>query len=311
MPLRRITGLALTIALLGLCLPATAGAPEVAGLNHLSAVRNSAMTLTLPEKVVIDGDPFHNKLAQIRSTGRIAGLVFKQDVPKDGIEILALSFALCDKTPCKEKRLSFTQVWNPGAEAFPRKVALPAGRYLAYVITDGQPTEVDLRFPQLAGEKDIAIPSTDAVDISVPKPTLDQIPAGNVYSAEAKQSLDAIGWSLIALELKADNAIYGDIETCLQKRRSDPVLSHASVPFVFSMCNGSGAGSSWFGLPTGPNREVIVGLASVNKGRYFNGLAYRTVAQIQEVNTLSMDLSYPGGRRTGGISAGLFHSDDG
>ncbi|HWL64605.1 MAG TPA: hypothetical protein VNP73_01410 [Actinomycetota bacterium] len=303
------------LVLLVVVLPTSnASAPPIAafaGTNHFSSTRSGEAVLHLTESVKVSTDPFGNKLARIRSTGQVAGLMLKQDVPKNGVEIIALSVALCAKPPCKERRLNYTQVWDPSNHGFPRNVTLPSGDYFVRLITDGYPTDVDLTFSGLSGETTQDLSATQDVDVAAPKTTFDPLPEHNVYSAEAKQTLGGMGWAILAVEVEAEGRLYGEIETCLQEKRSDPVRAHLSVGFFFTSCDGSGAGSTAFGLPTGPNREVVVELTSLDAGTYFHSLAYKTVAEVQAVNSIAVNVEFPRGERSGGRSAGVFHSDEG
>jgi hypothetical protein len=303
---RLLVGLLGSLTAAALCLPPAALAePEaqrLAGTTHFTGTRSGSAVVRLHRPVEISSFPFNNKLAKIRSTGRVAGLVLKQDVPKNGVEVLAISLALCPKLPCKEKRLDVTQVWDPAERGFPKKVTLPAGNYLVYLIAEDK-TEIELRLPGLRGQATASLSSSKAVDIVEPQATFDPLPQHNVYSAEAKQKLEGIGWAMLAVEIEADSEVFSEIDTCLQKRQRRPVIDDVSVPFLFETCDGSGSSTTYIAGRPDSRRQVILNLDTVGKGKYFHGLSYKTVSDLKEANALAVDISLPRGKRTSGFGS--------
>jgi len=264
--------------------------------------------MRLPRPVEVSTLPFRNKLTTIRSTVPVAGLVLKQDVPKDGVEVLALSLAMCRRPPCHEKRLAVTHISNPTTHGFPKKTTLPTGDYLVYLIADG-PTEVDLHLPGLEGAVDASMSPSDAVDMVKPRTSFDPLPQHTVYSAEAKQELDGSGWAMMAVEMETDSEVFGDIETCLQDTPRRPGVDDVSVPLLFDSCGGSGTGTTFVSREPGSHRHVILSLAAIGKGTYFHSLSYKMVSDVKSMTALAIDVSLPRGTRSGGFSSGTWWDD--
>jgi len=290
----------------GMSSPVGTPSRELAGTTVLAGSTSGMSRVHLSQPVEISSFPFRNDFDKISSQGRIAGFVLKQDLAKGGVEVLGLSLALCDKPPCKERRLSFTQVWDPSERGFPEKVTLPAGDYFLYLIADG-PTHVELSFPGLSGRGAMEPESAGDVDITTPETTFEPVSGRNIYAAEAKQILDGIGWAVLAYEVVTEAAIYSETETCLQSKKRDGLSSIVTVPLLLSSCRGSGSGSYYFDPGGVGGRQVVVSLSTVDEGRYFHSIASKTVGEVKELHALALDISVPRGKRTGGYSAGVFY----
>ena len=307
---RIVLGLLCSLLGTALCFPPSALAgqetvDDLAGTTHFKGSRSASAVMRLPRPVEISSFPFRNKLTTIRSTGRVAGLVLKQDVPKGGVEVLALSLALCPRLPCEEERLNVTHVWDPDTRGFPKKTTLPAGDYFIYLIAETE-TEVELTLPGVEGELEASLSATDAVDVVEPSTSFDPLPQHNLYSAEAKQTLDGIGWAMMAIEMETESELFGDIETCLQDSERTPVIDDVSVPFLMSSCRGSGSGTTFVASEPGAHRHVILSLATIDKGKYFHSLSYKMVSDVKAMNALAIDLSLPRGKRSGGWASGTW-----
>jgi hypothetical protein len=291
--------------------PSASGGPgrrDLARLSVFEGNRSASTVMRLPRPVEVSTAPFRNELTSFRSTGRVAGLVLKQDVPKDGVEVLALSLAMCDRPPCDEKRLSVTHVWKPAARGFPKKTTLPAGDYFVYLIADG-PTEADLHLPGLEGEVHASLSPADDVDIVEPDTSFDPLPQHTVYSAEAEQELDGTGWAMMAIDMETDSEVFGDVQTCLQDTPRRPGVDDVSVPLLLESCDGSGSGTTFVSKVPGSHRHVILSLATIGKGTYFHSLSYKMVSDVKSMSALAVDLSVPRGKRSGGFSSGTWWDD--
>lgn len=182
--MRRQVGLfLLTGALAALAVPSAAGPAEPARLTGIVTISGSAtgyVPVVVAKDAVLPGGlgPEARNAQRVTGGGKFAGFALVQD-GLDGAVIIG-GHSRASAADALE-RGEFTG--NFGPDQTGSDFAVPAGSYRLYLITDGQPTTVTLRFAGLAGESGL-VPTvpTRAVVQTVPLASAGPAPAGAVYS---------------------------------------------------------------------------------------------------------------------------------
>jgi hypothetical protein len=303
--------LALVGLLIAAQLPAAAAeqgpaVPQLAGTTTVVGTEVAAQVVELPQAVEVSGATFRNPLFDIDSEGRFAGVILRQRVHEDPVEVMGFRAALCDEPPCKEKPIAWADVYNPKAKFRPKRVTLPSGTYDLYVIAgDGQETRVRIDLPGLDGST-VVRPTGQADSTFGPmKEEVAESTTKVVYRGSAPQKIEGIGIAMAGIELETEALLYEDIETCLveEDQAGDDAVSGSIA------CNGGGSGSFTVGRAS-PTRTVVISYSLAGEGSYTNSVSYRSLAQVKGFSTLDFSLSYGAGNRTVGRSTGIFHWDD-
>ena len=256
------------------------------------------MRVRLPAPVEVSSSPFRNRTVDLDVTGRIGGVVMKQNVPKGGVELMALSVSGCDGC---NGRAELFDVYDPAARGFPKKVTLPADDYWLYVVADSAPVTATLRLPGLGGQSSLQ-PGGDAdYTLERAKDIFDS-PVGHLKAADTRQDVGGSGLALLAIDLKVRRDQVHEIQQCLSRRRMEG-------PEAFLMddtCDGSGGSTSSVGSLDEKNRSVFISIDQSGRGRFYNTMSWKVSGEIEDADVFGFSLAYPNSRRIGGRSSGYF-----
>jgi len=286
----------LTAGLYAPSTPATARRlPVAAGITQLHGDATSWMRVRLPQPVTVSTKPFDNPLVTVLDGGDIAGVVLKQDVPFGGIEVVGMRADLCPQPRCAGEALATTHVVDPAAERHRRRVTLPAGKYLLYLITNGAPTQVRLKLPGLPGQASFAPTVPARVAFGEPE-TTSPAPAGPyVYSAEATHNIDGAGISFLALEFDTERFAGASLSSCIEPDQEELDPSDAVA------CEGGRtAGTGVFtrnDLEGG--RKIVMSMGLLGSDSWSHRINYRSAALVDGFEARGFSLSYDTGRRGG------------
>jgi hypothetical protein len=277
--------------------PARGSKPQaLAGTTTISSSTTTVAHVLLPRPVKVSTSPFKNDLFEIKSRGRLAGAVLKQDVVRGGAEAMSLQFSLCAKAPCDRRPLGFTQVYETH-HSFSRKTTLPAGPYLLYVVADGVPTTVDVHLPGLAGKSKVRPDA--AADYSLDRLSPEVPVAGTTptYRGFADASIPHMGMTVAALEVRSDKNLADKFDVCVEEL-------NRQLPVSPDYCLAS-AGGSVIMTSRGrdDHRALVVSSVLAGAGDYRHRLSLETASLVEDVNTIAFSLDYGSGRRVGGSSS--------
>ena len=282
--------------------PSPAPGETVARLTGRTVISGSETRMTkvrLPRSVEVSSFPFRNETVDLDVSGRIGGIVLKQDVPKGGVELMALSVSGCNG--CKG-RADLFEAYDPSARGFPKKVTLPADDYWLYVVADSSPVTATLHLPGLGGRSTLRPSGAAEYSLGKAKDIFDS-PTTNLKAADARQNVGRSGIALLAIDVKVGRDAVHEIQQCLSRRRMQG-------PDAFRMddtCDGSGGSTTSIGSLEERNRTVFVSIDQSGRGRFYNTMSWKISGDIEEADVFGFSLAYPNSTRIGGRSSGYFY----
>lgn len=168
--------------------PAQAAGPmQLPGTLVLTGTATGGVRVHIPRATSIDiapKDDRNGKAVTISGKGRFVGAVIEQHAKRDKTydprdrSVYALRYSLCGTPTCTAPAYYFGVSIEP-SHKFSNTPTLPAGDYDVFLVADGQPTTVTLRFKGLSGSRTVTpARSKNAVQWS-PGVATEQIAAGH------------------------------------------------------------------------------------------------------------------------------------
>jgi hypothetical protein len=272
--------------------------PQLAGTTVVSGTHTGVMKVRLPRPVEVSTFAFDNKAVDLDVSGSLGGLVLKQDVPKNGLELMAFSFSACKSCT---GRAEFFDVFAPARRSFPKKETLPAGDYWLYVVADSAPTTVTLNLDGLGGTTELR-PRGEATSRIGPADDIFVSPSSNIKAADHRQYVGRAGINLLAVDTKSGRSLLTDINQCLSRRKMSPAEA-----LLGNACEGSGGSMTTYGTIDEKNRSVYISVDQSGSGRFWNTMSWRSAGDLREGGVIGFSLAYPDSTRTGGKGSGYFY----
>lgn len=232
--MRRLVAVALLTAAVAVPAvpPAVAsGRLTLPGTLRLTGSATGAVHVHVPTATSIDitaRDEGNGKGVTITGKGRFVGVVIEQHVRKDKAydsrdrSIYALRYSLCGTATCTAPAY-YSAISIDPSHKFSDTPTLPAGDYDIFLVADGQPTTVTLRFAGLAGSRTVtASPVKHAVQWS-PQVSVSQVVAGHgTRETSGSQPLTISGPSAVVMtSWKKSNAMERHMTMCLQQNSAE------------------------------------------------------------------------------------------
>ncbi|MDQ3915313.1 MAG: hypothetical protein M3323_08300 [Actinomycetota bacterium] len=244
MTILRLKGLAVAAvaaSLVTALLPTHAGAakprqtgPVVLGADNVISGTTGYTAVTIPKGAHFPAKTGENPYFRISGRGRFVGALLVQagnGLLRDGVSLFVGRYSFCDAPACDP--VEPTQVLiTRGTD---REGTLPPGDYRLYLITDGAPASVAMRFDGLTGKTKI-VPDV-RLDAEVTEPATNIAAPGNLAHSYAR-SYDfkgVKGFTFKVLSIKGDAWAAGRYGDCIYG--SDPLLP-APVGYIAPECPG-------------------------------------------------------------------------
>ena len=234
---RRFAVALAAVAVLAGAMPAASAeqrraAPVAFGTTTFSSTNGSATAFTLSRPSTLVRAPGHQlRDVTINGGGRVAGIVLAREGAdaESGAVLYAMRFNGCWSRGCTTPRDERLFPWGYAeARDVPSVrrddgstlLTLPAGRYTAYVVADGAPVKVTVRFN---GERGTGTLRPDrAASLRLTTAT-SQVPGGTVYSAGAAGELrSSLGLLVGVMEARLTMNVSSDGGTCFYRDAQPP-----------------------------------------------------------------------------------------
>lgn len=220
----------------------------------------------------------------IRGDSRLVGFVLVQDAVSGGAGLFV------GRLPGEANNLTFWWAFGTRRDFGPR-TTLPAGRYLLYLLSDGEPVRIRLHFDGLIeGRTTLSSLRPARYQLRTPEPRLLAGPSDNVYSAGANGRLRSSGLLFEVLWLVGSGEPYAEVGTCIHRGRADPETGF--LPY----CPGAeeaGAGGPFIFVPP-ENDGFTMATYSLNRegrGAYGLGGWYESASEVLSAGFLAFWLS--------------------
>ena len=267
---RRAAPLVVAAALFG-GLPgaAASAAVTVAGTTVVTADRPASIAVRLPRPVrfAVYGDVTFSA-----PRGRVTAMVLKKDGDWDAPVVKAVHTGFCPARGCSSPvpQSMHGSVWAPGTKDGVEG-RLPAGSYRLYVVPDGAPVTVTLRFSGLSGTRRLTARTPARATVVAPAPTVAEPATAPALFAGGSTFRTGPRGGAHAVAIWKELPVFGEpgaVGVC-EYRAAPP--AGAAPPYQFPCAGGSGdippsTAATFHGsgatTPIGPGRF----LASINAG---------------------------------------------
>jgi hypothetical protein len=272
--------------------------PELMGQTTVRADGSASAVVSLGRDVEISTRPFRNRTIEIDTKASFAAVVLRQ-IARKPIEVMAFFTNACPQQACG--RLNFSIVNDPSKHGFPKKITLPAGRYVLDVVSDGAPVSAILSLPQLGGHSSVTATGASHGTAGALPATVEDTVARTFYSASTHPQLKGIGLSMVGVWLRADQHVITNIDDCVGE---DPVPGYATPSWM--TCNGAGGTTIFRTDDLGGGYQFLLGYALLDEGSYVHSLTYESLATIEVMEAMQFSIDYGSGIRKSFRSGAVF-----
>lgn len=193
--------------------------PALAGVTVVSGSRTGSVFVSVPQAASVSIQPSAKSIA---GNGRAAGalLVAVDPGPKKRTTYALTRIAFCAAAGCVTDKTRSAEFAFYDGDYDDEELRVPAGRYVLYVIADGAPVSVTMKFRGLAGSTRITPTGPADFGVGPPPVAITEGTTGAVYSAGKATDMSGPGsFSLSALRIASDNWAAGPVTTCLYDRK--------------------------------------------------------------------------------------------
>lgn len=262
----------------------SAAAPTMRGVTAVQASGSAAATVVVPEDVSI-ALPMkgRNPDVMVRGGERLAAVALVSAGAGEEFSLISGVIRRCKEPGCDDRPTHFT-VANRLRHG---RVAIPAGTYRLFVISDGGNVGATVRLHGLTGHAEIPVDRARDVHVGTPTPHVSTGPAGSVYSAGETTEFAGGGIVFSALWIGGRPGIQTDLGTCIY-RGSPPVPDALAYG---PGCDELGAAGDRFGAVAVSTRfEVrLLSLSPVlSAGTWGHGLYYECACAATVHDALSV-----------------------
>jgi hypothetical protein len=237
------------------------------------------MQVFLPSEVRLEFDFRPGEDINLKGDGRFVGFVLSEDVPEhDGN---ALTAGMLPQDFGDQLFIFLTD--GPTTGKLASTAVLPAGAYNLFILADGSPATVTLRFRELEGHIQLAPKTPAQLDLRQLQP---QIPIpGNqaAYTARGYRSLETYGMGFSISWLVAPTHIASEVGACLFLR--DPLADvYSRLP---GRCwDGGGGSAQWVTIPPRGFATATYGNSVLSPGEWGLGGYFESVSQVNRFGCL-------------------------
>lgn len=218
---------------------------ELCGVTTISGASPARMDVFFPVEASLEHDFRPGEDINLEGKGRFVGFVLAEDVPeRDGN---ALTVGMLPEDLSENVYVFLPD--GPSQDRGPSVAVFPPGAYTLYLIADGSPAKVTLRFSELSGHVEFAPTTTAQVDLREPEPRITVEPNQAVYTAREYATLQTVGMGFrITWIVTADHAA-SSVGSCL----FPPNALSDAYSYVPGMCwDGGGGAGNWITIPAAP-----------------------------------------------------------